>query len=443
MRLSVLGADGDGLCGLGTVQESPWKSVGSAGNASVEPMREDAVTKTQGEFAVSARTSETDPPEERMPILFVATIDSHIWYFHMSHMQLLRDMGFRVEVAAAPGGFAERIGAEGYVIHPIPFSRSPLGLRNVAAYCALRSLMRSRHYIMVHMHEPVAGFLGRLAARGQGMRHIVYTAHGFHFHRQGKRWSNGLYYMLERMAARWTDTLITINREDFNVASRAFAHGRTRVVYVPGVGVDCGTSPILPEARRMTGRTSLGLPADAYVVAWVGELNRNKRPEDALTAMGYLRHMASARMVMVGSGTRDRQMAELLLRRGLDGVVSLAGQVSNVAEYLSACDVFLSTSSREGLPRSVMEAMAAGLPVVAYDIRGCNDLVLEGETGYLVPFGDVRGLTDKLAWLAQHPDERRRMGDAGRRRIEETFSLAAVLPQLKTVYQDELGRQES
>jgi len=121
--------------------------------------------------------------------------------------------------------------------------------------------------------------------------------------------------------------------------------------------------------------------------------------------------------------------------------VSLAGWVSNVAEYLSASDVFLSTSSREGLPRNVMEAMATGLPVVAYDIRGCNDLVVDGETGFLVPFGDVRGLADKLAWLAQHPDERHQMGEAGRRRIEETFSLEAVLPQMKTIYQNELGRK--
>jgi len=88
-----------------------------------------------------------------------------------------------------------------------------------------------------------------------------------------------------------------------------------------------------------------------------------------------------------------------------------------------------------------MEAMAAGLPVVAYDIRGCNDLVVDGETGFLVPFGDVHGLTDKLTWLAHHPDERHRMGEAGRKRIEETFSLEAVLPQMRTIYQNELGRK--
>jgi glycosyltransferase involved in cell wall biosynthesis len=374
-------------------------------------------------------------------VLFVATVDSHIWYFHMPHMQLLRDMGFQVEVAAAPVGFAEKIRAEGYEVHAIPFSKNPLSLRNIAAYCALRRLMQSRHYIMVHVHTPVAGFLGRFAARRVGVPHIIYTAHGFHFHSHGKWWSNHLYYTLEQMAAHWTDTLIAINREDFAIASRAFARGRTKVVYVPGVGVDCRKYQILPATGRVAARASLGLSVDAYVVAWVGELDRNKRPEDALAAIRYLSQSGCTRMLMLGSGETSKEMEDLAVQYSLTGVVSLTGRVSNVADYLSASDVLLSTSIREGLPKSVMEAMATGLPVVAYDIRGCNDLVIDGETGFLVPFGDVSGLTDKLMWLAQHPDERRHMGEAGRRRIDETFSLEAVLPQMKTVYQNELGRK--
>ena len=127
-------------------------------------------------------------------------------------------------------------------------------------------------------------------------------------------------------------------------------------------------------------------------------------------------------------------------REGSDDSVACKGRVSNVGAYLAASDIFLSTASQEGLPRNVMEAMAAALPVVSYDIRGCNDLVLDGETGFLLPLGDVRGLADKLAWLAEHPDERRRMGTAGRRRIQETFSLDQVLPQMKKIYEDELAR---
>ncbi|MHB8107499.1 MAG: glycosyltransferase family 4 protein [Candidatus Cryosericum sp.] len=378
---------------------------------------------------------------EGASVLFVATVDSHIWYFHMAHMQLLRDMGYAVEVAAAPAGFAEEIRGEGYEVHSIPFSRNPLNMRNILAYSTLRKLMRSKHYIMVHVHTPVAGFLGRLAARRQGVSHIVYTAHGFHFHRYGMWWSNCLYYTLERIGARWTDVLITINREDFAAASSRLVRGRTKVVYVPGVGVDCRKFQVPSTAEHVNARASLEFSQNSCAIVWVGELNRNKRPQDALVALSRLCETTSAQMVMLGNGKRAQEMRNLAAQYGLGEIVRLLGRVTNVAEYLSASDVFVSTSMREGLPRSILEAMATGLPVVAYDIRGCNDLVVDGETGFLVPFGDVHGLADKLAWLARHPDERHRMGEAGRERIMEKFSLAAVLPKLKTVYQDELARK--
>lgn len=383
---------------------------------------------------------DTDREGVRGSILFVASVDVHIWGFHMPYMGLLRDMGYEVEVAAAPAGFAEKIRAEGYEVHPIAFSRNPLSVRNIAAYRALRGVMRNGNYVMVHVHTPVAGFLGRFAARRQGVPHIVYTAHGFHFHSHGKWWSNTLYYALERTAAHWTDTLITINREDFAVASRSFFHGRTRVVYVPGVGVDCSRfAPAAPDQQERE-RTLLDLRQDALVITWVAEFSKRKRPDDAVEAAHKVISGSQTQLVMLGDGPLLGRIQKANQQSGERENVTFRGSVSNIPEYLAASDVFLSTASQEGLPRSVMEAMATGLPVVAYDIRGCNDLVVDGETGFLVPLGDVRGLADKLAWLAQHPDEGRSMGAAGRRRIEETFSLEMVLPQMKGIYQNELGR---
>ena len=375
-------------------------------------------------------------------VLFVATVDSHIWYFHMPYLKMLRDMGCSVEVAAGVSGFAESIKAEGYEVHSIPFSRNPLSIANIAAYRVLSRLMQSRHYVMVHANTPVAGFLGRIAARRQGVPHIIYTAHGFHFHSHGKWWSNRLYYTVEQMASHWTDTLITINKEDFGVASRDFGGGRTKVVYVPGVGTDCSQFAPATVCQRTHVRISLHLREEAFVIAWVAEFIKRKRPDDAVAAVHDLSHGTPAQLIMLGDGLLLDSIQKAVLERGMRDTIAFRGRVSNVANYLTASDVFLSTASQEGLPKGVMEAMAAGLPVVAYDIRGCNDLVVDGETGFLVPFGDVHGLTDKLAWLAHHPDEGHRMGEAGRMRIEETFSLEAVLPQMRTIYQNELGRKE-
>ena len=296
----------------------------------------------------------------------------------------------------------------------------------------------------MHVHTPVAGFLGRFAARRQGVPHIVYTAHGFHFHSHGKWWSNSLYYALERTAAHWTDTLITINREDFAVASRDFARGRTKVVYVPGVGTDCSQFAPGAPCQREHGRTSLRLREDAFVIAWVAEFNLGKRPLEALRVVADLRRCGlPVSLVMAGEGPLLTTAKATCAEWGLQDVCWFVGRIDWIPDLLAGSRVFIMTSQREGLPRAMMEAMATGLPVVAYDIRGCNDLVVDGETGFLVPVGDVRGLADKLVWLAQHPNERHNMGAAGRRRIEETFSLEMVLPQLKTVYQNELRRERS
>jgi len=403
-------------------------------------MRGSDMSKMADSSGTRGPVLDTDRAGALGSILFVANIDSHIWAFHMPYIRLLRDMGYVVEVAAAPAGCADKIHAEGYEVHSIPFARNPLSMGNFSAYRALRGIMQDRHYVMVHVHTPVGGFLGRLAARRTGVPHIVYTAHGFHFHSHGKWLPNLLYYALERTAAHWTDTLITINREDFAVASRDFARGRTQVVYVPGVGTDCSEFAPADPYQREHERTLLGLREDAVVIAWVAEFSKRKRPDDAVTAFHELSSGNRAQLVMLGSGPLLDSVRQVEQQDGMRDTVAFRGRVANVPEYLAASDVLLSTASQEGLPRNVMEAMDAALPVVAYDIRGCDDLVVDGETGFLVPLGDVHGLADKLVWLAQHPDERLMMGAAGRRRIEETFSLDLVLPQMKEVYQNELER---
>jgi len=373
--------------------------------------------------------------------LFLANVDEHLWAFHMPFMRLLSGMGYTVEAAAAPSGYADMIRAEGFTVYPIPFARHPFNVRNFAAYRALRRLLHVNAYTMVHVHTPVAAFLGRLAARREGIRHIIYTAHGFHFHKEGRWWSNALYFALERMAVPWTDVLITINREDYAAASRAFARGRTRVLYVPGVGTDCTRYVPASPDQRVQLRQNLHLPGDMTVITWVAEFIARKRPSDAVEAIRSLDVVVPAHLAMLGDGPMMGSVRRTVSRGGTQPMITFLGRVSDVAEYLGASDVFLSTASQEGLPRNVMEAMAVGLPVVAYDIRGCNDLVVDGVTGFLVPLGDVASLVKKLAWLATHHQERQQLGEAGRKRIEETFALDKVVVQMQAIYQDELRRK--
>jgi glycosyltransferase involved in cell wall biosynthesis len=381
---------------------------------------------------------------DRGRILFVATVDSHLYYFHLPFMRLLREMGYEVEAAAGPSGFADRIEAAGFRVFPFGFTKNPFDTRLLGVTARLIRLMRERHYVLVHAHTPIAGFVGRYAAHRAGIPHVLYTAHGFHFHPLGNRVLNRLYTAIERTASRWTDVLVVINNEDAAAARVLFARPGLDIEQVPGVGVDTQAyAPVEHEARARS-RERLGVAGAGLVVGWVGEFTHRKRPGDVLEVARRLAgRLPDARFVMAGEGPLERDIEQRSRSRGLERTVLFPGWQGDVASFLGACDVVVSTASQEGLPRCILEAMACGLPVVAWNIRGCRDLVVDGATGFLVPFGDVDGMCARLEELAHSDAMRRDMGAAGRERATREFSQERVLGEMRRIYAGQLdGRTQ-
>jgi glycosyltransferase involved in cell wall biosynthesis len=313
---------------------------------------------------------------DRPRILFVATVDSHLYYFHLPFMRLLSGMGYEVEAAAGPSGFASRIESAGFHVIPFGFTKNPLGLHLPEVTAQLIRLMRERRYVLVHVHTPIAGFLGRYAARRAGVPHVMYTAHGFHFHPLGVPAVNRLYIMIESLASRWTDVLIVINHEDAASAKALFSRPGLDIEYVPGVGVDTNAFvPADPDVRARS-RERLSVEGAGLVVGWVGEFTRRKRPGDVLKLARRLAgSLPEARFVMVGEGPLESDTRQRAAAWGLQDKVLFPGWQGDVPSLLAGCDALVSTASQEGLPRNVLEAMACGLPVVAWNIRGCHDWV--------------------------------------------------------------------
>ncbi len=376
-------------------------------------------------------------------VLFVATVDSHIYQFHLPFMRLLREMGYEVEVAAGPSGFAGRIESAGFRVIPFAFSKNPLDPRLLRISVQLVRLMRERNYALVHMHTPIAGFVGRYAAHRAGVPHVMYTAHGFHFHPLGGLISNHVFAAVEMAASRWTDVLIVMNHEDLTAAHNLFSRPDLDIEYVPGVGVDTGVFvPANAELRRRS-RERLGISGNGLVIGWVGEFKSRKRPGDALAVVHRLVDLLpDARLLMLGEGRLEDHMKHKATISGLRDFVLFAGWQSDVASFLAGCDVILSTASQEGLPRNVLEGMACGLPVVAWDIRGCRDLVVHGKTGYLVPFGDIEGMALRLDQLACDEHMRQAMGDAARERVLHEFDQTRVLDEMRRIYSSQLGEED-
>jgi glycosyltransferase involved in cell wall biosynthesis len=378
---------------------------------------------------------------DRPRILFVATVDSHLYYFHLPFMRLLRDMGYEVEAAAGPSGFAARIELAGFHVIPFGFTKNPLDPHLLGITTRLVRLIRERRYVLVHVHTPIAGFVGRYAAHRAGVPHVMYTAHGFHFHPLGRPAVNRLYAMIESVASRWTDVLVVINHEDAAAARALFSRPSLDIEEVPGVGVDTGSFVPADPDMRGRSRARLGVAGAGLVVGWVGEFTGRKRPGDVLEVARQLAvSVPDARFLMAGEGPLEGDTRQNAAACGLGQTVLFAGWQGDVPSFLAGCDALVSTASQEGLPRNVLEAMACGLPVIAWNIRGCRDLVVDGATGFLVPFGDVKGMCSRLGQLAHDEAMRRDMGAAGRERVMREFSQDRVLEEMRRIYAGQLAR---
>ncbi|BAL81656.1 glycosyltransferase family 4 protein [Caldisericum exile] len=370
-------------------------------------------------------------------ILFLATVDSHIYYFHIPFMKLLRDMGYEVEVACSNVGFTDKIEVEGFRVHNIPFSRNPLSISNIRSAIELYKLVKKENYIMLHTHTPVASFIGRIVGRIAGIPHIVYTAHGFHFHEYGNPLMNLIYFHLEKFAGRFTDVLITINTDDYKIAKEKKIVPNGKIIYLKGVGVD--TEKFKAESENLDKNFNVG---KSFVFTSVGRMEKEKHFDHLLKAFYVVSQKnKNFELVLIGDGKCYDSLRNLSYGLSLEDYIRFVGYLEDIKPYLGSSLAFVFTSSREGLPVSVMEAMAMEKPVVSYNIRGVRDLIEDGVNGFLVPFGDIEGLADKIIYLMENPEVAKEMGKRGREKIEREFSLNIILAQMKYIYKEILETQ--
>lgn len=358
-------------------------------------------------------------------------------------MRAQRDWGFEVDLACAAGDYAAELRAEGFTLHHIPFERSFNLLAHRRAGSELKRLIRERRYQVVHTHTPVASLIARPAARRAGAPLVIYTAHGFYFHDAMPPWQRRLHVGLERWAQRYADFLMTQSAEDAATAVHEKIERADRVAAI-GNGIDVSRfrPDLLAVDEHRAVRESLGVGrGEGPVVTILGRIVREKGYlEFARAWVRAAKEFPQARAVVVGEALpSDREDAlgevrRILREAEIDETVRFAGYRNDVPRVFAASDVFVLPSWREGMPRSIIEAMASNLPVIATDIRGCREEVVEGETGFLVPARDPDRLADRLIALLSDESLRRRMGEAGRRRAEELFDERKVIERQEEIF---------
>ncbi len=301
----------------------------------------------------------------------------------------------------------------------------------VATFRLWRTI-RGGRYDVVHTHSSKAGILGRFAAVLAGAPVIVHTAHGWSFNEHQPRHLYWLYVWLERLCARFSGAIVVVGRPDRD-EGLALRIGRPEQYRLIRSGIEVKSYRDV-EISREQARCRLGLPSEAFVIGSVGRLCEQKAPLDLLEAfVPVARARPDVRLVYVGDGPQRPELEAAVMRHGLAHRVQLVGLRRDVPELLRAFDLFALASRWEGLPRVFPQAMAAGLPIVATLVDGAPDAITPGVNGWLVEVGDTAAMADRLGALAADPATARRMGAAGRARVEE-FSAHRMVHELAELY---------
>ncbi|MBU4438920.1 MAG: glycosyltransferase family 4 protein [Firmicutes bacterium] len=352
--------------------------------------------------------------------LMMASVASMISSFNRDNIKILQNLGYQVDIgcnfehgsdSSKERGieYRKEVEAQGIKTYQLPVSRSIKEIKNIIiSYRLMKKICEENHYHIVHCHSPIGGVVARLACRGERKNgtKVVYTAHGFHFYKGAPKKNWLVYYSIEKWISRFTDLLITINKEDYE---RAQTFKAKSVVYIPGIGVDTGKFRDV-DVDRTQKRAELKISEDTVVLLSIGELIERKNHESALRAISKLDSQNFVYLIC-GEGKLDGYLKDLAVKLGIENKVRLLGYRRDIPEICVAADIFVFPSYQEGLPVAVMEAMSAGLPIICSAIRGNTDLIKNELGGFLHQPEDVVGFAQSIEKLMSNAELRKKMGN--------------------------------
>ncbi|OON90595.1 MAG: glycosyl transferase family 1 [Candidatus Epulonipiscium fishelsonii] len=362
-------------------------------------------------------------------VLFTATVDWHITLFHLPYLEWFKNQGYEVHVAT--NGINEIPFCD--VKHTVSFERSPFNKKNIKAYFELKNIINKEGFNVIHCHTPMGSVVTRAAAlksRTKGTL-MFYTAHGFFFFKGAplKNWL--MFYPVEKIFSYFTDVLITMNKEDFNLAKRKMK--AKTIKYVNGVGLD--TSKFKDaEVDKYKKRQELGIPQAANIILSVGELIPRKNHETAIKAVAQLNN-PNVYYIICGMGEIDQYLKKLTYKLNINRQVKFLGFRKDIAEICKVADVFLFPSLQEGLPVALMEAMAAGLPCIVSKIRGQVDLIIPKKGGLLYNPTDVNGFARGLNIMLNNKSLWPKMARFNQNKVKQ-FDLKNVIKEMEEIYEE-------
>lgn len=362
-------------------------------------------------------------------ILYCASTLSHIRNFHIPYLQEFKKRGYEVWVAADSEGSIP--GADHVVA--LPFAKSFLSFQNLKAIFRTLRLLKQQRFDIVSTHTALASAIIRAAVLLLRKRPRVFcTVHGYLFHETDglKKW---VYLLPEKICARVTNVLMVMNQEDYKIAERHRLY-KERLVPINGMGIDLKKFfPATPKEKNLL-RMRMGFTSGDFLFVYAAEFSKRKNQVFLIRAFASAcQGHPNMKLLLAGEGKLLEECKSLVHQLHQEKQIQFLGYVANIRDLYAACDACVSSSRIEGLPFNIMEAMACGLPVVASDIKGHQELILSGETGVFYRDGDLADLQTRLkaVW------ESRKLPVCTRARctaILKPYELHWVLPKIFQVY---------
>ena len=342
-------------------------------------------------------------------VLLTAT-ELHMDKFWVRHIDFLQKQGYEVDLVCSHVG--DRLedlksklkNIDNDSLKIIRLKRSPYSPFNILGYFDLKRILSQKRYDCIITNEPVMGTVTRLAAkkhRKHGTK-VVYFAHGFHFFKGSSKLMWLIFYPIERVMSRFTDTLVTMNNEDYDLATRKM--NAVEVKKIHGIGVDLSKF-YHDDCLREKKRRELGIDDDVFLLFTASELIERKNLPMSVDIVKELHNKGyNVKLYVRGEGKDKEMIEDYITSSGMNQYVILMGYGKDICEMCNAADADLFTSKQEGLPVALMEAMSCKLPCVVTNIRGAVDLIQDGSGGYVCENGNVEQFVDRIVYLINHKD---------------------------------------
>ncbi|EOU1942544.1 glycosyltransferase family 1 protein [Clostridium perfringens] len=367
-----------------------------------------------------------------MKILYVSALMETINAFLVPHINMLLEKGNIVECACNINTNIHKELLDNNVrINNIDFSRNPIKINYNKVIKQIKKLQDDNQYDLIHVHTPIASFLTRFALKKYKCK-VIYTSHGFHFYKGAPLINWIIYYNLEKLAARWTDTIITINKEDLKRARKFKLRNNGSVKFMHGVGVEKININMINDIDQY--RKNLDLKKEDFVMLILADINKNKNHIQIIKAMNLLvKKYSNIKIIFAGQGVLENKLKTIVKNYKLDENIKFIGYRNDVYELIQCSDCVGLFSKREGLGKCLLEGMTMKKALIATDTRGPRELIDNNKNGYLVKVGDYKQTSYVLEHLYINRDKLESFGLYSKNKVNKYY-IDNVLMELEKFY---------